>query len=391
MNMENQIAPVDPADLQVESITRTERWDALEDEWRRLFEASPTATPPLRWEWLREWWRIYGPEYAGQTGGLRVLTARHEGVLAGALPLYLGAARGTLGVRRLGFLSSGEDEAEETFAEYMDLLHLPGMGDVCARALAPAALDLRATPWDELDLRHVTDGSALLNWESLFQSKGQQTELSREIVCPYADLSAGYEAYTERLSSHFRKRMRQLLRAVEKEGMGFTLAEDETQSMRFLEDLTLLHQRRWESAGKPGCFAAPRFAEFHRTLCRLLVPKRQAVLARLAAADDTPLVVLYGFRARSEYHFYQSGITLEETGRLESPGIAANLLLMQRLAPEGVALYDFLGGASAYKERLATDSRRLARLRVLRPTLRGATQRATGLLRKAVGKLRDHG
>ncbi len=29
----------------------------------QLFEVAPTASPPLRWEWVREWWRIYGPVY----------------------------------------------------------------------------------------------------------------------------------------------------------------------------------------------------------------------------------------------------------------------------------------------------------------------------------------
>ena len=42
-------------------------------------EASPTASPPLRWEWLRQWWRVYGPVYGGR--GLRIVTVHRGGHL----------------------------------------------------------------------------------------------------------------------------------------------------------------------------------------------------------------------------------------------------------------------------------------------------------------------
>ncbi|HTE17628.1 MAG TPA: hypothetical protein VK689_04515, partial [Armatimonadota bacterium] len=107
-------------------------WDALEGEWNELFDASPTASPPLRFEWLREWWRLFGPVYGDRGSGLRVYTVRRESQLIGALPLYVGASsRLPMAPRRLGFLSTGEAEAEETCATYLDLLHLPGAAAEC--------------------------------------------------------------------------------------------------------------------------------------------------------------------------------------------------------------------------------------------------------------------
>src|SRR5437899_253698 len=101
--------------------------DSLETEWKALFEISPTASPPLRWEWVREWWRIFGPVYGDQGRGLRVITLRREARLVGILPLYLRVKhRSLFGSRRLGFVSTGLDEFEETCTEYLDLLHEPG-------------------------------------------------------------------------------------------------------------------------------------------------------------------------------------------------------------------------------------------------------------------------
>src|SRR5690349_13215588 len=86
--------------------------ELLRGEWNELFETSPTAAPPLRFEWVNEWWRVYGPVYGDNSKGLRIITLRRDGKLIGVLPLYESA--GMLGLRRLRFISSGAAEFEET-------------------------------------------------------------------------------------------------------------------------------------------------------------------------------------------------------------------------------------------------------------------------------------
>lgn len=104
-------------------------WDHIESEWSTLFAASSNAAPVLDWQWLRTWWNIYGKACAGRRDGLRILTVRRGTRLIGVLPLYARPSQGPLRESpRLTFLSSGEMEAEETCADYLDLLHLPGEG-----------------------------------------------------------------------------------------------------------------------------------------------------------------------------------------------------------------------------------------------------------------------
>ena len=54
----------------VRVIRRDPEFDSLEPEWQDLFGRSPTRSTPLRWEWMREWWRIYGPAYGDRRDGL---------------------------------------------------------------------------------------------------------------------------------------------------------------------------------------------------------------------------------------------------------------------------------------------------------------------------------
>ena len=259
--------------LQVDVLDDVASWDALEMEWGELFEASPTASPPLRWEWLRQWWRIYGPVYGGR--GLRIVTVRRGGHLIGALPLYLHIGhRSPVWTHYLGFLSTGESRSEETGPEYLDLLHAPGEARACLDAILPALLDPAVGRWDILELCGIGGGSPLLAW------RDQAPRDVRVVViphgaCPVADLSGGFEAYLGRLSASGRKQARRMLRAVESTGIRFEVASTPSDAAQFFDQLVRLHQARWNSSGRPGCFSAHRFTEFHRTLAEPLGAHRQ--------------------------------------------------------------------------------------------------------------------
>ncbi|MDB5293879.1 MAG: hypothetical protein JWL69_5120, partial [Phycisphaerales bacterium] len=115
---------VSPAQAIAHVIRDVWEWDRLEPEWDKLFAHSPAASPPLQFRWLREWWQVYGPVYGDGGRGLRVIVVRRDGRLIGALPLYeQHAGIGPLMVRRLGFISTGEAEFEETCPENLDLLY----------------------------------------------------------------------------------------------------------------------------------------------------------------------------------------------------------------------------------------------------------------------------
>ena len=123
--------------------------DDLRNEWGELFDVAPTASPALRWEWVREWWRIYGPVYGERGHGLRIMTIRRGPELIGVLPLYQKSAAGPWGARRLRFISTGEAEFEETCAEYLDLLHAPDESPACIKVISQF---LDKARWDEVYL-----------------------------------------------------------------------------------------------------------------------------------------------------------------------------------------------------------------------------------------------
>jgi CelD/BcsL family acetyltransferase involved in cellulose biosynthesis len=358
--------------------------DNLEGEWKALFETSPTAAPPLRWEWVRQWWRIFGPDYGDRGRGLRIVTMRRAASLVGVLPLYLRRKRRSIWVpRRLGFVTTGLDEYEETSAENLDLLHAPREDAACLEALGHAFLRLPQLRCDELVLSDLAASSPLLVLPNYLEKHSRRFRVRRPGVCHLFDMSGGFEAYLNRLSPENRRQARKRLREVEREGMQFEVAKDADQARLFFGQMVQLHRQRWMAAGKPGSFA-PRHAEFHGTLAELLLPRGEAVLARLSSGGS-PLAVVFGYRVREKFYCFQQGVTAG-MGGVRSAGTASWLLLVRHLANEGVDLFDLQGGTSPFKERFGTGTYPLAEIHFARPGIRLLATRIASRTRQVARK-----
>jgi CelD/BcsL family acetyltransferase involved in cellulose biosynthesis len=376
------------ASATVEIITTATALDALEPEWAQLFAASPAASPPLHWDWVREWWRIYGPIYGQGGRGLRLFTVRRDGRLIGILPLYRRNfwRDEFLEPRRLLFLSAGEAPGDRTEGEYQDLLCLPDEGPACLAAIQEALLDGQAGPWDLLSLSYVAETSSLHPWVAGMAKRGLEVVVGEQRQYPIANLTEGYEAYVARLSYQSRRQVRYQVRAAAKDGLVLEIATNPKETDQFFDDLSRLHQQHWTARGKPGSFASKRFTAFHRMLCRKHVPTGFAVLARLRAAEEV-LAVLYGFVVRDKFNLYQSGRACDHGGHVASPGTAAHLLLMPQLLDRGVSKYDFLAGAAFYKDRLSTEHQSFRNIQVWNPTWRVMARTVYGGLKRRAIRL----
>ncbi len=350
-----------PDVVRVELITDTPRWDELREAWNELFDASLNA-PPLHFDWLRTWWDLYGSEYADQ---LQVIVISRGERLIGALPLYRPRAPGAIfDLGQLRFLSTGEGGHEETCAEYLDLLHAAGEGSLCNEVITHF---MGKMSWDQIDLEHVAADSEA---SKLFDraTEGYSIRQANDSVCFRADLSAGHDAYLGKLSRSTREEARRLLRDADRHEIDFETA-DGSNAEAFFDQLIEAHQKRWLADGRPGCFASPRFTEFHRRLMRLWIPSGKAVLGRLMWRDQ-PLALQYALIAKPNCYFYVHG-ALRAKSPLRSPGTAIRLMMQKQLCERGITKFDALRAtADSYKRSYATETVPMTRLRVVRPSLK---------------------
>jgi len=100
--------------ITVEKVVTREEFKGLAAAWSSLLQESASDTLFLTHEWLNAWWEVFGSERE-----LYILLVRDSEELIGIAPLIRREVRhyGLLPFRRLEFLASGEDEADEICSE----------------------------------------------------------------------------------------------------------------------------------------------------------------------------------------------------------------------------------------------------------------------------------
>jgi len=384
--------------IRIEIIEDDEAFDALEPDWRELFEVAGNATIFLKWEWLREWWRIFKDEYSEPNGKLHIIALKRSQQLIGLLPLYI-QARGGLSIRTLRFISTCENSHESTLPEYLNLLCRNVDADCCMEAVADHIFSGFAREWDEFNLGIQAPQSLLLGLTVKPLRSIPMLLQQIKHTAYLADISKGFEEYLKLLPSNARQHFKKLLKQANLNGFEFTLAASPHEASNYFDDLIKLHQNRWNKAGMPGAFSSQRIVRFHQALIKLLSEKHEVLLSKLSFEGVT-IGVLYGFITKGKFDFYQSGIDIEQV-HVKSPGILAHLLTIQHLSdrriPSGetVHTYDFLTGETAYKERFATSKRELSEINFFRLTVRTAIAKAINacarISRKFKNLTRSHG
>lgn len=155
------------------------------------------------------------------------------------------------------------------------------------------------------------------------------------------------------LSANKRHQIRRSISLYEQRGkLSISKASTLTEAIKFFDILVELHQRTWKERGKPGAFTNEYLDNFHRhMLHQSFDPKR--IRLYVFYVGERPVGALYGFVEGKTFSFYQSGFLYEKDNRIK-PGLVCHALLIQDLASEGLAYYDFLAGSAVYKKSLGT-------------------------------------
>lgn len=343
----------------------------FEAAWTRLLERSEGNEPMLSPLWLGAWWRVFGAQ-GGRS--LRVLLVRDGAQLIGLAPLLARRHwyRRGLPFRRLELLGSGEPERDEICSEYLGILAERGREADVARVLIEGLETDRLGAWDELLLpamRAESDLTRLLI-DALHRA-GFSTHASVTAHCPYISLPRSWEEYLAALSSPHRRFVKQTLGYFHDWAQGqWQLHEARTPAQLELGCgvLRTLHGERWSATGRSGVFASAPFCAFHDQVMRALLASGALELSWLSVRDQ-PVAALYNLNWNDKVYFYQSGRKLDVPSSVR-PGIVAHAMAIRRAIEAGRREYDFLGGASQYKRKLATSTHPLLSVRAVRSPVR---------------------
>jgi len=328
--------------LKVEVIESREALDALEPEWRGLWQCDQAASPFESPAWLLPWTRhLWGG------GKLRVLAVRNGRDLVGLAPLFLWGYGCRPEVVRVSLLGAG-------ITDHLGMLAAPGFEQEAARLVFERLAEM-SEQWHLCDLEELRPGSPLLRAEF---PRGLSCRNAPSGVCPVLALPKTAEDLYSGLQPKFRKNLRQAEARLRRDGAEFVLSAP-NQTADVMRALFRLHTARWEERRQPGMLAADVLQQFHLAAADRLAGEGMLQLYSVRLRGEI-IAAQYNLRRDRRIYYYLSGF--DPAHARYSPGAALLSFIIRTAIEEGATEFDFLRKREEYKYQWGARDRVSRRL-----------------------------
>jgi CelD/BcsL family acetyltransferase involved in cellulose biosynthesis len=366
------------ANLTVTALRSIEAVDAVAGAWDDLLDRSRDPEIFLTHTWMRSWWEVFGGEDERQPLVLLV----HDGPqLIGLAPLQVRpvAGIGPARLKRLEFLGTGEDEADEVCSDFLDLVAADGRDDDVCRAVwqylaggagQDGSQERSSVAWDEARFHKVLAGSRLMRLLAP-RVRGSGRALDSPVAGErfYVPLDGGsFEDYLQGFSAQRRKRIFYYRRKLERDGGIEERRASSAEDIRlYLQETARLNRLRRNSQGKPSAFSSAKFRRFQALVAPRLAERGWLDL-RLWLKDGRCVAALYAFVYARVIYYYQSGWDTSAFGNV-SPGLVFLSQMIEGGFAQRLRRFDFLvGGEGSYKHEYECRTEPVCDLRLYNNT-----------------------
>jgi hypothetical protein len=324
-------------------ITNKEDFFDLRGEWEEL-TASLNLDITLTWSWLYSWWDVFSEAHE-----LFILNHYREGRLEVVAPFYIKS-------NTLLFLGTGENESDEICTEYLNIIGNTASYKNVEHQILVAIENIKYKIDTILFIDHLSNSNIenLINQlkKSYFISADRKT-----YTCPFVELPNNWVELAEKTKINSREQLNRKLRLLEKEGTVAleTINLDRNPGQLFDRFLPL-HQKRWESEGKPGNFSSKKFCEFHQKFIQLKSPEIEANTYFLKS-NNIDIAARYCLTYRNRIYDYSVGLEPEYMPKT-SPGLLILAKILNQSIENKIQYFDFFKGEKlGYKYKWTNNER----------------------------------
>ncbi|MBI2572025.1 MAG: GNAT family N-acetyltransferase [Candidatus Schekmanbacteria bacterium] len=358
-----------PGGLVAERIGSRLAFLRLYHDWHDLLENSKSRELFLTWEWMSAWWQHLSE---GRCMRLIALWRREE--LVALAPLM----RKRWPFSPLELLGTGS-----VGSDYLDIIVRDGCEEEVLEALAKHVTVRRRA----LVLGQLAAGESFARrLAARLVGRGWHQSATTTNVCPIVRLEQPtFEDYIASLGPRHRQNFRARCRKLQQRyAVSFALAGTDQERREALEDLLVLHFKRWQERGGSDAFHTRSLRDFHEELSREAL-ERGWLRLFLMRLDGRPAAAVYGFRFGHRFLYYQAGFDPALADR--GVGLVMAGLVIRHCMEEGVTEFDFLHGEEPYKYLWAGERRTLECLRLYPPGMSGRLRRSAGELKRRARRM----
>lgn len=271
---------------------------------------------------------------------------------------------------RAMFLNEYPFEGRNMVIEYNGLLAEKGLEEA-VYTTAISHLSSEYTRYDEFNfgaIKNEPDCNMLERYADnklkyIVNEHSECWQVNLEIIEPELD------SYLACLSKNSRGQIRRSLRLYNEQAP-VTLKEAETvdEALLYFESLKNFHTQHWQSKGKSGSFANPKWVSFQKTLIEKRFEFGEIQMIRITNSHGD-IAYLYNHIWQRRVYVLQMGFNYQEDKRFK-PGYVAHTLAIIYNKEKGMLVYDFMHGESRYKSSLGSSSVNLYWIVLQRPRLK---------------------
>jgi CelD/BcsL family acetyltransferase involved in cellulose biosynthesis len=347
--------------LRIEEITNIENLRQLGSVWNPLLSQSRSDSIFLTWEWVFNWWQVYGQ---GKELCVLVLKGQNGDIIAIA-PFYVRKKKvfKSFSTHEVRFLGTGEDVSPD----YLDLIIMKDREEEAINAFMEYIS--RKDGWDVLNLTDMLSTSisyALL--KKAAADNGFIVESSECATCPYIQIPSSWEDYIEGLSKNMRYNVKRRIHNLEKNfKTRYFMWQDIEGLQNAMERLAFLHHKRWEEKSSIHSFSSKEYNTFHQAVAKEFVSKGWLQLSCLELNGEIA-GILYDYRYKNKIYYYQGGF--DPSFYKYSLGLVLRAYVIQKAIEDGIKEIDLLKGGYDHKYKWTESDRQTINLVIGKGTLR---------------------
>jgi len=348
--------------LHVRTVRTWDELEAIRPAWERILQDAEALTIFSTLEWLGAWWKAF----ARDKELIGLIFSNSDEEIVGIIPLYADFVEpvARFRVRRLRFVGDGSEDSDnldliirrgyETFCTqaFLSWLGANPHWDICELNTLPLesvgvpslVSELKRCRWTLRRLERPRSKIALPDtWESYLKQTISRKEKTK----------IGY--YTKRLQKRFQ--------------VSITKCDSAQALPAALATLFELHQKRWQSRGKPGAFASAQRCELYYKMAPSFL-ERGWLEFWILQLDGKPAAAQYGFRYLDAVYSLQEGF--DPAYSSDRVGYVLRAHVLKMMIGQGTRQYDFLGEEDPSKNRWGAKVGSYADIHFAQPLTQGA-------------------
>jgi CelD/BcsL family acetyltransferase involved in cellulose biosynthesis len=342
--------------LTINEISTVSDFYKLKNEWNALLSRSESDNLFLTWDWISNWWNIFG-----HNKQMKILIAKEDTKLVGIAPFFTSESgtRNTFHIELLGSTNVGSD--------YLDFIIERGYeSNFILKIIDYLRSD--SINWQTIHLNGIIMHSKNVELIQNYLADNFYVISIANNICPFICLSYSYEKFFNSLSSSMRYNIKRKKNKFENDFRGeFVVVQDKSQLDEAMEELIKLNMSRAKIKKIYSPFSDYQFSQFHKELARSIFDNGWIKLCFLKIKSEL-IAGLYIFKYGHKYYFYQSGFN-PEWEKL-SPGFLLFNYCIECAIAEGMNEFDFLQGSEEYKYDWTKNFRTSLRIIIYRKGLR---------------------